>query len=127
MNTLSRISPTVSAVIAFLLTLPIGVIFSAIVFELRPIETALKAVLTNDGNQPNTLGYSIMIGGLIALPFALFFAVYPMFMKDDLGKRHFYLLNAVITAIVLVLMFYTWGALAEEIYRCDILGIPNCD
>ena len=52
---------------------------------------------------------------------------WPMLRRDINGDRHFYALNLAVVAVALMLITLTWGALAEEIYRCDIQGIPNCD
>ncbi len=116
-----------SAIIGFLLSLPIAVLLSSIVFRITVIESFLKMILTNDGDRPNGLGFAFMIGGLVALPFALAISLWPMLRKDKKGKRHFYLVNALVAVLVLILMIPTWGALAEEVYRCDVLQVPNCD
>ena len=120
-------SPKASACISFLLALPMGILLSAIVFEIQPIEMFLKSILTNDGSQPNTFGFGVMIGSLLFLPVALAVSLWPMLLKRADGKRRYYMINLVVAAAVLALMVPTWGALAEEIYRCDVLHIPNCD
>ena len=63
-----------------------------------------------------TLG---LCGGVVTLT--------PLFRKDIDGVRRFFVLNVVI-GIGMVTFFGVIGyALGEEIYRCDILNIPNCD
>lgn len=115
------------ALVALLLAFPIGLIFSAIVFEWQMVESALKSLLTNDGDQPNMVGRIIMLSGLLALPVALGVGLWPMVRKAQDGKRHFYIANAMVTMLVAALMVPTWGELAQEVYRCDVLQIPNCD
>lgn len=68
-----------------------------------------------------------MIAGLLALPVAFVVCLSPVLRKGADGKRHLYIVNLILVAIILVLMVPTWGGLAEEVYRCDILQIPNCD
>lgn len=59
------------------------------------------------------------IGGVVTLV--------PLFRKDVNGTRRFFVFNALV-GIALILFFTVVGyALGEEIYRCDILKIPNCD
>jgi hypothetical protein len=118
--------PNRSALIAFLLTLPIGILLSAILFKISAFETFLKSFLTNDGSTPNIFGFIYMIGGLLALPAGLVITLLPM-LKPKKGKRRFYILNAAVAILIVILMIPTWGELAGEIYRCDVLHIPNCD
>lgn len=120
-------SSRTSVLTAFLLSLPMAVLLVVMVFEITPVEIFFKSFLTNDGSKPNTFGLVYMIGSLIALPIGLVMSLLPMFKKDKKGKRHFYLVNAAIAALIIILMVPTWGGLLKDIYRCDILHIPNCD
>ncbi len=63
-----------------------------------------------------TLGF---VGGVVTLS--------PLFRKDASGGRRLFVLNAVIGIGLLVFFVVVGYALGEEIYRCDILQIPNCD
>lgn len=115
------------ATIALILALPMGIILPAVALNIESIELVLKKVLTWDGDHPNVLGIILIYGGFLALPFSLFSSLWPMLRKDTDGKRHFYVLHAAIAIAVAILIAYTWGALAEEVYRCEVLQIPNCD
>lgn len=115
------------ALAAFVLALPMGILFPAIVFELMWIAHAVKSILTTDGNQPSVAGSLFIYGGLLALPIAFVIAVWPMLTKDAMGKRNFYVVNFLLAVVIVVLMVPTWGGLLKDIYRCDILQIPNCD
>jgi len=123
----SALSPNGAAALALLLAAPIALLVAGIVFDLRWVESALKSVLTSDGDAPNLFGRIYMIAGLLALPAALLISVWPMLRKDVDGKRRFYVLNAVTAAFVIALMTPTWGGLAKDIYRCNILQVPYCD
>ena len=115
------------ALIALLLALPMAVLLGSIVFEIQLVETAFKAVFTTDGDRPNIFGFIFMGTALLALPIALVISLWPMIRSGTNGKRHFLLANALVAVLVVTLMTPTWGGLAKDIYRCDILGIPNCD
>lgn len=62
-----------------------------------------------------TLGF---LGGVVAL--------LPLCTKGQTGYQVF-VLNAVIGVTLIVFFIFVGFALGEEIYRCDILRIPNCD
>ena len=110
------------------LALPIALLLGTIVFAIDPLETALKAIFTDDGDQPNVLGRIYMVGGLAALPVALVVSLWPV-LAGGIGRaRHrLHLANVAVALFVVALMAPTWGALADEAYRCDVLRIPNCD
>jgi hypothetical protein len=61
------------------------------------------------------------------LPIALIIALSPLFKRDADGKRRLPLFNILVALIALALLLPIFFQLADEIYRCDILGIPNCD
>ncbi len=125
----ATVSPihTVSALIAFLCALPIGVMLLSILLKITAIETAFKSVMTTDGTVPNTAGFVYMFIGLAALPVGLIISLWPMIRKDALGIRHIYIVNLILAVLLIALIIPTLGELAVEIYRCDVLGIPNCD
>lgn len=111
------------ALVALILTLPIALMLSSIVFGITFIEAALKSVLMNlETDQPNVLGRIFMLGALLALPVSLVVTIWPM-----IKARKMFTANLLVLALVVALMIPTWGALSLEIYRCDILQIPNCD
>lgn len=115
-----------AALIGFLLALPMGILVLAIVLDMEFIETILKSMLTNDGDRPTAFGFAYMAVSGLLLPIALGVSLWPMRKNKD-GKRSVYVLNLVVAAIIVALMIPTWGGIAKDIYRCDILGIPNCD
>ena len=61
----------------------------------------------------------ILVGAIVAAR--------PMLRRSANGERRFYPINAAVAAL-LCLAFLTLAlGLGSEIYRCDVLGIPNCD
>ncbi len=116
-----------SALIGMALAVPIGLLFAAVFLDLEPLGALLRSILTDDGNQPNVLGRAYMLGGLLLLPLAMAVTTWPMIRREADGRRRVYAANLAVAAFVGVLMLVTWGALLEEIVRCDVMGIPNCD
>jgi hypothetical protein len=116
------VSARTSVLLSLALALPMAMLVSVIVFELRPLEAVLKSVLTDDGARPNPAGFVFMGGGLLALPVALAISLWPV-----VQHRNLRLLNLVIAALIVWLMIPTWGGVLQDVYRCDILRIPHCD
>jgi hypothetical protein len=120
-------SARLSAFIACLLLLPAGIMLASIVFHIEAVETFMKSFLTEDGETPSVLGRAYMLFALLALPVSLVLAVWPMLRKGANGQRSFYLANALVALIALILLVPIVFGIGEEVYRCDILKIPNCD
>lgn len=116
-----------AALAAGILAIPMGLLILGIFFGATPIESALKSVLTIDGNTPNLFGRIFMFMALFGLPVGLLVTLWPMAKKGTDGKRKAYPINIVVAIIIALMMIPTWGGLAQDIYRCDILKIPNCD
>ena len=94
-----------SALIGMALAVPIGLLFAAVILDLEPLGALLRSIL----------------------PLAMAVTSWPMIRREVDGRRRVYAANLAVAAFVGVLMLVTWGALLEEIVRCDVMGIPNCD
>jgi len=51
----------------------------------------------------------------------------PMLRRDGDGQRRFYPLNAALSALLCLAFVALSVGLGSDIYRCDVLGVPNCD
>lgn len=119
--------PKTAAIVAAIVSIPIAVIYFAVFLHVDWVNTMLKAVFTNNGEQPNALGFIFVFGGMFVLPFAFVLSLIPMLRRGVDGKRHLYLLNCIVAVLIAILMFQTLGGMVKDIYHCDILKIPNCD
>jgi len=54
-------------------------------------------------------------------------ATRPMWRRTEGGKRRFYPINAALAALLCLVFVAVSVGLGSDIYRCDVLGIPNCD
>ena len=111
-----------SALAGLALTLPMALLFAAAYLGLGPVGAWLRAVLTVDGIQPSPVGHVYMLGGLVLLIPAFAIAAWPIVRRREVRAA-----NVAALAVIGVLIFATWGGLAEEVVRCEVLGIPNCD
>jgi hypothetical protein len=112
-------SPNRSAFVGFLFSLPFIITNFIVSLRIEPIYSFLGSfpVIRNSPFIPLIL--------LLLFPIGAFIALYPMLQANK--KRNFYIANSIVAIILLVVFFILFVALGEEIYRCDILRIPNCD
>jgi hypothetical protein len=119
-------SPNSAAITSFILALPIGLLRLLLGSDVEALIAPVESVLTVDGFRPNTLGYTIICGGLLLLPVAFVLNLSPILKRaaPD-GQRRRYTLNIIVGIILSILILFTWGGLLlEEIYclqgiRCD--------
>lgn len=64
---------------------------------------------------------------LLFFPVGAIFSLYPMLSKEKDGSRKMYILNSVLSAVLLAIFLFLFIPLAKDIYTCDVLKIPNCD
>ncbi len=114
-------TPQKAAYVGFLLVLPFFLLNFVVALRLEPIYSMLIAanLISSTPWFPTLL--------LALFPIALFIVIRPMLRHDAAGKRHFYILNSLLGVFILVVMIFLWGGLGEDIIKCDILKIPNCD
>jgi hypothetical protein len=113
-----------SALIGLLLFLPTGLLIPAIWLDIAVV----RDLLTADGDRPNALGLTVILGGLLLLPVAFVVTLRPMLLRNGPNrKRRAYAVNLLVCAVISIPMAATLVGIGEEVYRCEIRGIPNCD
>jgi hypothetical protein len=119
-------SPKAAALAAFLLTLPFMALNTIAANQIEPLYTIFK-VDTAGAFWDHPVGHISLIAVLLLFPLGAMISIGPMLRKTADGGRGFYPANAILALSLLVFFMLVSGALLEEIYRCNILGIPNCD
>jgi hypothetical protein len=71
--------------------------------------------------------YILLFIVLFLIPVGSFIAIRPILQKGADGKRKFYLVNVILAVLLLVVFVLLSVGLGSDIYRCDVLQIPNCD
>ena len=71
--------------------------------------------------------YVVLAGAIAAIAVGAFIAARPLFSRAAPSTSRLLLLNAAVGAGMLVIFLVLLFAVGGEIYRCDVLGIPNCD
>jgi hypothetical protein len=119
----NRISNPISAALVGLLFMAPFVFLNAIVGNrIEPFFSLIRP-----GIHTGPYEYPLLFFVLLLIPVGSFIAIRPMFQQEAEGKRKFYLLNVLLAALLLIVFVTLSVALGSEIYRCDILQIPNCD
>ena len=119
-------NPTSAAIVSFILSLPLGLLFIIFNFEIKPLTTLVTSWLTFNGSDVNGLGRLVLIGGLLLLPVAFVINLLPLFKREGPEiKRKLHTTNVIVGIIILMMILVSWGGLlVEEIYclqgiRCD--------
>ena len=79
------------------------------------------------GAHTSTFEYILLFSVLLLIPIGSLIAIRPMLQKGSKGKRKFYWANAILAAVLFAFFILLFTTLGTEIYRCNILLIPNCD
>jgi hypothetical protein len=85
-------NPTTAAITSFILSLPLGLTYVALMFNIEPVARVLNNLFTIDGQQGemqiNMLGRIVIYGGLLLLPVSFALNLQPMLIREGPeGKR----------------------------------------
>jgi hypothetical protein len=114
-------SPRRSALIAVLLVLPFILLNFVVGLRLDPVYSFMADI----GLLGPTPWFPTLLVALY--PIAAFIAVRPMLNAGPDGKRKFYIINILVAMFALGAAIFLWWALGEDIIKCNVLKIPNCD
>jgi hypothetical protein len=111
-------NPTSAAIVSFILSLPLGLLFIIFNFEIKPLTGLVTSWLTFNGSDVNGLGRLVLIGGLLLLPVAFVINLLPLFKRAGPEiKRKLHTTNLIVGIIILMIILVSWGGLlVEEIY-----------
>jgi hypothetical protein len=115
-------SPIRTALSGLLFALPFVTMNAIVANRIEPYFSLIRP-----GPHTSPREYVFLFVVLFLIPVGAFVAARPLLRKGADGTRRFYALNAVLAAFLLLAFVVLSGALGTEIYRCDVLGIPNCD
>lgn len=127
-GTMSAIStnPKAAAFTAFLLTLPFMILNTIAANQIEPLYTIFK-VNTAGSFWDYPVGHISLLVVLLLFPLGATISIRPMLQKTNDGERKFYFVNILLAVIMVGFFVLISGALLEEIYRCNIIGVLNCD
>ena len=113
--------PRTPALIGLLFILPFLVANAIVGNRIEPFFSLIRP-----GIHTSPREYVLLAIVLLLLPCGAFLALGPMLRKGADGTRRVYVVNGVVVALLLVVFAWLSIGLGSEIYRCDVLQIPNC-
>lgn len=72
-------------------------------------------------------GFYVISAVLLLLPAGAFVAVRPLFRRQEGKKRQWCVLNLAVAAVLVAGFVTLTAVIGEEVYRCDVLKLENCD
>ena len=114
--------PGVAAMIGVLSVVPFLILNTIVVNRIEPFFSLIRPGLHTSPQE-----YLLLSIVLLLMPVGAFIALRPMLRKSADGKRKIYGLNSLLSMLLLLVFVVIAVALGSDIYRCDILQIPNCD
>ena len=115
-------TPRSAALAGLLFVLPFAVLNAIVGNRVEPFFSLIRP-----GIHTSPLEYVLLAAALLLLPIGAFVALRPALQKGADGKRRFYLVNGAAAVLLLVGFTAISIGLGSDIYRCDVLQIPNCD
>jgi len=115
-------NPKSAALVGFLLALPFLLLNTIVGSRMEPFYSLIRPDI-----HTSPFEYVLLAVVLLLLPLGAFIAARPIFQKGADGKRKFYLVNIILASILVTGFVALSVGLGSDIYRCDVLQIPNCD
>jgi hypothetical protein len=120
------LGPNLALLIGFLMIVPFIMLNTIIANRVEPLYSFFKISSPVDfGGNP--VGVFALIISLLLILAGIGIIITPLLHKNTEGNRKFYPVNFTIASILFLGLALLLGGLAIEVYRCDILQIPNCD
>ena len=114
--------PSIAAFTGSLFVLPFLAANAIVGGRIEPLFSLIRP-----GVHTSAREYVLLAVVLSLIPVGAFIAARPMFHSSIDGHRRFYPVNAVVAGLMCVMFVAVSFGLGSDIYRCDVLGIPNCD
>lgn len=114
-------NPNVAALTGGLSALPFLAINAVVAQRIEPFFSAIRP-----GPHTSALELVLLALVLACLPIGAYIAARPLF-EATARRPSAWLINGTLSAVLLVAFVVISTALGGDIYRCDVLGIPNCD
>ena len=123
---MSRVSvikqPHAAAVTGALTLAPLAALSAVVGERIEPFFSLIRP-----GPHTGAAEHLLLVAALLLLPVGAFVAGRPLTQRGPGGMRPLHALNGAVVALLasaFVAISFGFGA---EIYRCDVLRIPNCD
>ena len=115
-------SPNAAALLGGLCLLPFVVANAIVANRIEPFFSFIRP-----GQHTSPFEYLLLATVLAFIVAGGFIAARPLFDRSAPPSLRTYILNGAVGALMLAVFLILSIGLGSEIYRCDILRIPNCD
>ena len=115
-------SPKAAALLGAAFILPLVVANTIVANRIEPFFSFIRP-----GPHTSAVEYVLLCVVFACLPVGAFIAARPLFARDADGRRPVFLLNGLTAVFMLAVFAWLVAGVGVEIYRCDVLKIPNCD
>jgi hypothetical protein len=114
--------PTIAALVGGLCVLPFLAANAVVANRIEPFFSWIRP-------GPHTSGFEYVLLAVVLgfIGLGAFIAGRPLFDRLAPRRPPILVLNGGLSAILLVVFLTLSVTLGGEIYRCDVIGIPNCD
>lgn len=111
-----------AALTGLVFALPFLVLNAIVGARVEPIFSVIRP-----GAHTGQLEYPLLALVLLLLPVGAVIALQPALRGGSGGRRWYPIANLLVAALLVAAFVAISFVLGQEIYRCDVLGIPNCD
>jgi hypothetical protein len=119
-------TPRSAALIGFLFALPFVSLNAIAVSKLEPFYTAFTG-LGLDNISRFGAGLIVFSSVFLLLPLGALIAIRPLLQGKTRGARGWAIVEVAVATALMALFVLVSVGLGEEMYRCAILQVPNCD
>jgi hypothetical protein len=112
--------PNAAALLGALCVLPFVAANTIVSNRIEPFFSLIRP-----GEHTSAFEYALLVVVIGCIAAGAYIAGRPVF--DSGASPRIYATNGALAAFLLVVFVVLSSVLGSEIYRCDVLGIPNCD
>ena len=116
-----RLNPGMAALAGGLFGLPLFVANAIVAQRIEPFFSMIRP-----GPHTSTFELVLLAGVLACLPLGACLAARPL-LDPKARRASTWLVNGTMSVLLLVAFVLVSAGLGADIYRCDVLRIPNCD
>jgi hypothetical protein len=113
--------PWLAALLGALLAVPFVAVNAVVGHRIEPLFSVLRP-----GRHTSPFEYVVLTVVLVLLPLGAGVALLPL-RRAAHGRRRFPPLNLALAVLLVGAFALITYELGQEVYRCDVLGLPNCD
>jgi hypothetical protein len=122
MKKTKSVNPNLIALLGLTFSLPFLFLNAIIGNRIEPIFSFIRPDI-----HTSQLEYLLLLTSVSLLPIGGAIAIRPVFQKTAGSNQKIYLLNYASSLVLFILFALLVIGLGSDIYKCDILKIPNCD